>query len=329
MTLRLCERYFVVGGAGFIGSHIVDRLLAHGEVERVTVYDNFSSGREQHVAHHADDPRFEIRRADVNDSAALRVAMEDHDVVIHLASNPDISRAAVEPAIDFEDGTQLTHLVLEAMRQTSARRILYASGSGVYGDLGGTEIEEDWGPLLPVSTYGASKLAGEGLICAYCAMFGLSARSLRFANVIGPRQTHGVALDFVRSLLDDPRTLRILGDGKQTKSYVHVHDAVEAMMVAHCATGDAYQVFNVATGDYLTVTEIADLAAESLGISADVRYDYVGGARGWKGDIPVVRLDAARIRSLGWRCERSSRDAMIETLTRLAAEARAPRRYGD
>ena len=190
-------------------------------------------------------------------------------MVVHLASNPDIARAATEPAIDFDEGTLLTHHVVEAARRTGVRHVLFASGSGVYGDLGEREAHEDHGPLVPVSTYGASKLAGEGLIAAYAFMFEVAGSVLRFGNVVGPRQTHGVGFDFVRSLLADRDRLRILGDGRQSKSYVHVHDVVEAMFTAYRAQDSPYQAYNVATGDYITVTEIADLAVECLGLDPD------------------------------------------------------------
>ena len=204
-------KFFIVGGAGFIGSHVTDRLLASREIERVTLYDNFSSGRDWHYAHHASDPRLAVIRADVKDLPCLRSAMDGHDVVIHLASNPDIARAAVEPDIDFREGTVLTQNVVEAMRTTNTKRVLYTSGSGVYGDVGELETNEDWGPLIPISTYAASKLAGEALISSYCAMFDLTACVFRFANVVGPRQTHGVGFDFLRKLADDPTTLRGTG----------------------------------------------------------------------------------------------------------------------
>ena len=229
---RTFKRYFIVGGAGFIGSHFADHLLADAGVTAVTLYDNFSSGREWHYEHHLSDPRMKIIRNDVGSLPALTSAMVGHDVVIHLASNPDIARAVTEPEIDFYQGTQLTNNVVEAMRRTGIPRLLYASGSGVYGEIGSTEAYEDIGPLIPVSTYGASKLAGEALISSYCYMFGLSARVFRFGNVVGPRQTHGVGFDFVRRLNADPTELRILGDGKQSKSYIHVYDVVNAVLAA-------------------------------------------------------------------------------------------------
>ena len=318
-------RYVIVGGAGFIGSHFADRLLADKTVMAVTLYDNFSSGRKWHYEHHLGDKRFAVIEADVGDTDRLTQAVRGHDVVIHLASNPDIARAATEPEIDFVQGTELTNNVLEAMRRADVQRILYASGSGVYGDLGELEAGEDHGPLVPISTYGASKLAGEALISAYCHMFGLTGCSFRFGNVVGPRQTHGVGFDFVRRLAVDPRRLAILGDGTQSKSYIHVHDVVAGVLHAerHCA--ETYQAFNVATGDYITVTEIAELAVECLGLDPPPKFEYSGGNRGWKGDVPVVRLDTARIRALGWTCQMGSREALRQSLLSLIDDVRNKR----
>lgn len=320
------RRVCIVGGAGFIGSHITDRLLADGEIEQVTVFDNFSSGRGWHLEHLSRDGRLRVVHGDVRDFKALVGSLDGVETVVHLASNPDIARAVVEPSIDFDQGTVLTHLVLEAMRLSGARRILYASGSGVYGDLGELEVNEDHGPLVPVSTYGASKLAGEALIASYCAMFGLTACVFRFGNVVGPRQTHGVGFDFVHRLLVDPKELTILGDGNQSKSYIAVSDVVSAVLLAARLTPQPYAVFNVATGDYITVRDIAFLALEILGLSTETTaLSYTGGDRGWKGDVPVVRLNTARIRGLGWRNEMSSVEALRASLSSMAQDARAGR----
>jgi UDP-glucose 4-epimerase len=330
------QRFFIVGGAGFIGGHFCDHLLGPGGAAAVTLYDNLSSGREWHFAPHVADPRFRFVRGEVEDARALAAAMDGHDVVIHLASNPDIARAAREPTIDFAQGTALTSGVVEAMRVTSAKSILYASGSGVYGELGTYEASEGHGPLIPVSTYGASKLAGEALISSYVAMFGLRARVFRFGNVVGPRQTHGVGFDFARRLLADAAgggdriTLRILGDGTQSKSYIHVADVIAAVVRAHAADAaeglGPFAAFNVATGDYITVTEIAALAVECVGLPAErVIFEYTGGDRGWKGDVPVVRLDTRRIRALGWRCERNSREALRQSMRAMIPDMKAGR----
>jgi UDP-glucose 4-epimerase len=316
------NRYFIVGGAGFIGSHFTDRLLADPAVARVTLYDNFSSGHEWHYEHHRDDDRLSVVSADVGDLPRLEAAMAGHDAVIHLASNPDIARAATEPEIDFYQGTLLTNNVLEAMRRTGLRRILYASGSGVYGDLGEVEANEDWGPLAPVSTYGASKLAGEALISSYCFMFDLTGCAFRFGNVVGARQTHGVGFDFVRRLMRDPGCLQILGDGTQSKSYIHISDAVTAVLHANRYCLKPFETFNVATGDSITVTEIAELAVKCLALAPKPVFEYSGGNRGWKGDVPIVRLNTDRIRSLGWTCQRGTRDALRESLVALIHDVR-------
>jgi UDP-glucose 4-epimerase len=318
------SRYFIVGGAGFIGSHFVDRLLGDGH--EATVFDNFTSGRDWHLEPHAGDEKLNVVHGDVKELAALSEAMAGHECVIHLASNPDIARAATEPAIDFDEGTLLTHHVVEAMRQTSTPQILYASGSGVYGDIGETEADEDFGPLEPISTYGASKLAGESLIGSYCHMFDLRGCAFRFGNVVGARQTHGVGFDFVRRLLEDPRRLPILGDGSQSKSYIHVSDVIDAVLTAAAKTEQPYRAYNVATGDYITVTEIAELAAECVELDPEaVEFEYSGGSRGWKGDVPVVRLDTSRIRSLGWENAMGSREALRESMLAMLPEARAGR----
>ena len=317
----MASRYLIVGGAGFIGSHLTDRLLGDSSTERVTLYDNFSSGREWHYAQWRDDPRLGVVRADVHEQERLVAGMSGHEVVIHLASNPDIARAVTEPSIDFDEGTALTHAVVEAVRLSGAATLLYASGSGVYGDLGEFEVDEDHGPLIPVSTYGASKLAGEALISSYCHMFGLVGRAFRFGNVVGARQTHGVGLDFLRRLTEDPTRLRILGDGKQSKSYIHVSDVVEAVLTALHREAQPFQVYNVATGDYITVREIADMAVDVLGLPpGSVTYEFTGGDRGWKGDVPIVRLRTDRIRALGWANRLRTAEALRLSLEAMRLE---------
>jgi len=319
------KRYFIVGGAGFIGSHFTDRLLSDSSVTGVTLYDNLSSGREWHFESHLRDPRLRVVRGDVKDIGSLTAAMKGHDIVIHLASNPDIAKAATEPDIDFREGTVLTNNVVEAMRRSGTSSILYASGSGVYGDLGETEAFEDHGPMIPISTYGASKLAGEALISSYCHMFEFTGRAYRFGNVVGPRQTHGVGFDFLRQLLKNPHKLRILGDGTQSKSYIHVHDIVDAVLLGAERSTTPFAVYNVAT-DYITVTEIAALAAECAGLDPkNVTFEYTGGNRGWKGDIPIVRINADRIRRLGWKCKRGSREALRDSMMAMLPDLRAGR----
>ena len=318
--------FIIVGGAGFIGSHFVDHLLTRETSRRVSIYDNMSSGREWHFAGHANDERFTFIRGDVKDLPALTAAMAGHETVIHLASNPDIAKAQTDPTVDFYEGTLLTQNVLEAMRRSGARKILYASGSGVYGDLGEVEAREHDSIGLPISTYGSSKLAGESLISAYAHMFGLRGCAFRFGNVVGPRQTHGVGYDFVKRLLAEPAYLDILGDGRQSKSYIHVDDVISAVLMANEKADKPCAVYNVATGDYVTVTEIADLAVDVVGLApGSVRYRYSGGDRGWKGDVPVVRLSTERIQKLGWRCRMSSAAALRAAMRSMLDDFRSKR----
>ncbi len=320
------RRVCIVGGAGFIGSHFVRRLLGDRSIEAVKVYDNFTSGRRWHLLPFESDRRLQVVEGEVGNLDELTGAFAGFDTVVHLASNPDIARAATEPAVDFDQGTVLTHHVLEATRIAGGGRILYASGSGVYGDIGDIEASEDHGPLVPVSTYGASKLAGEALIASYAFMFGLTGCAFRFGNVVGPHQTHGVGYDFIRRLIEDPTHLRILGDGLQSKSYVHVDDVIDAVLLAATQAPVPFAVYNVATGDYPTVREIAELAQKVLGIDpGTTKFEFTGGDRGWKGDIPVVRLDSRRIRELGWSNRRSSIDALGDSLESLVADARSGR----
>ncbi len=316
----MLKKAFIAGGGGFIGSHFVDRLLSQKETECVTVYDRFPAGPSLHLTA-INDPRLRVITGEIKDLPSLESAMRGHDTVIHLASNPDIARAAREPMIDFDEGTQLTQMVVEAMRRTETGNILYASGSGVYGDLGHIEASEDYAPMQPVSTYGASKLAGENLISAYGHMFGIRGIAFRFGNVVGPRQTHGVGLDFINKLKANPSTLEILGDGSQSKSYVYIADILDAVFMAAAKVNKPFEVFNVATGDYTTVKEIAAIVIEkTLGRDARVKLTFTGGDRGWKGDVPIVRLNTARIRALGWAPAYNSKQAIERSVEAMLAD---------
>ncbi|MBK9558147.1 MAG: NAD-dependent epimerase/dehydratase family protein [Candidatus Microthrix sp.] len=310
----------MVGGAGFIGSTLLGRLLAEERVDRVVVLDNLSSGSREMLGESLGDSRVDLIVGDCGDPEVSSRALEGVDVVVHLASNPDIARAVTEPEIDFSSGTLLTNSVVEAARTQGVNTIVYASGSGVYGDLGDLEIPEDHGPLRPVSTYGASKLAGEALVCAYAHMFGLRGRAFRFANVVGPRQTHGVGYDFLNKLAGDPTRLEILGDGRQSKCYIAIADVLDAILGVIDEPGDLpYEVFNVSTDDALSVDEIAAAACRASGLDpAAVVFDHTGGRGGWNGDVPVVRLDTSRIRSRGWAPKRSSAAAMEWALASMA-----------
>jgi len=313
-------RSFVAGGAGFIGSHLVRELMRRPEHE-VVVFDNLSSGGRAHLGDLLDDERLTLVVGDLQSIDDVTAAMGGCDHVYHFAANPDISRAVSEPTVDFWQGTYLTNNVIDAMRINGVGRITYASGSGVYGDRGAQEVDEDFGPLVPVSTYGASKLACEALLASYAHMFGIDAVAFRFANVVGAGQTHGVTYDFVRYLLTDPTQLRILGDGTQSKSYIHVDDVVGAMLLLTDTGWSGFDVYNAGTGDYVTVTEIADLVVERMALKA-VEYTYTGGDRGWKGDVPVVRFRSDKLEARGWRCSRGSREALIDSIDSNIQEAK-------
>lgn len=311
-------RILIAGGAGFIGSHMADAVLASGG-HHVTVFDNLTSGKTWHLEQHEGNPHFKLVRGNLRDLDAITSAMRGVERVYHFASNPDIAKAMSDPSVDFWEGTYLTQNLLDAMRVAGAREIVYASGSGVYGDFGTLAVTEDHAPMLPISTYGASKLACEVLIHAYTHMFKMVGRVFRFANVVGGRQTHGVAYDFIRRLKADPVRLRILGNGTQSKSYIHVDDVVAGIQYFVGRDRGPYSYYHLATDDYLTVTEIADLVVAEMGLKG-VAYDYTGGDRGWSGDVPVVRFDLSKAHQGGWRAERNTRAAMRASIRSMLAE---------
>jgi len=288
----------ITGGAGFIGSHLADRLLPEN---KVTVLDNFSSGRREFLTPHLENPDFEIVEADLLDAGALNRALEGNDLVFHLAANPDVRLGAEDTRVHLEQNVMATYNVLEAMRKTGVRRIAFTSTSTVYGEAKVVPTPEDYGPLMPISLYGASKLSCEALISSYCHTFKMQSWIFRFANIVGERGTHGVLVDFIRKLHANPKELEILGSGEQRKSYLEVKDCVKAML--HCVehSNDETNIFNIGSCDSLDVTRIADIVAARMGLS-DVKYRYTGGidGRGWKGDVKVMLLSIEKIKRLGW-----------------------------
>ena len=310
-------KYLVIGGGGFIGSYVVDKLLLDESVSKVVVYDNFCSGKKWHLKEHTDNKKFELIEKDIYDDELFECS-QHIDVTIMLAANADIAAATTDPQVDFNQGTYLLQIVLEAMRKGGCTKLLYASGSGVYGETGYEFVKETFSPMEPISTYGASKLACEALICSYCHMFGIRASAFRFGNVVGGRQTHGVAYDFIRRLKNNSLFLEILGDGMQSKPYIHVENVISAMFIALQNQKKIYDVYNVAPKDPATVNEIADIVLEQMGIDkSDCLYKYTGGNRGWKGDVPIVRLDTKKISDLGWKSSMSSVDAIRKSVKEM------------
>jgi len=303
------KRFFVLGGAGFVGSHLVDRALSRNLTTKVTVFDNFSTGRRESLHPWRREPRLTVIEGDAADLSSLKEAMEGHDLVVHLAS---------EPSQTFQVATSLTQNVLEAMRAAGIKEIWFASGSSVYGNRGATPLAEDSGPWLPVSLHGASQLACEALVSAYQALYGWRTNIFRFANIVGARQTRGISFDFVSKLKQNAAELEILGDGLQSKSYLHIEDALEAMWFVGEFCPMPFALFNVAGPDRLSATDVAKTATEVLGLK-DVKLRYKGGRTGWPGDVPVVQLDTTRLTSLGWKPTRNSKQAVAAAVKAIDA----------
>ena len=298
----------VTGGAGFIGSHLVDMLV---DSNRVTVLDNFSSGKREFLEDHLNRPNFALLEGDLLDPAAIEAALDEIDLVFHLAANPDVKVGAEETRTHLDQNVVATYNLLEAMRRRGVYEIAFASTSTVYGEARIVPTPEDYGPLLPISLYGASKLACEALICAFCGTFDMRSWIFRFANIVGERGTHGVIVDFINKLKGDSAELEILGSGRQRKSYLLVDDCVEAMVYAIARAGGRVNVFNVGSNDSVDVTEIADVVVEKMNLSG-VKYRYTGGieGRGWRGDVKTMLLSTKAMEALGWRPSHTSREAI-------------------
>ena len=305
----------VVGGAGFIGSHMVDALVPRGPV---TVYDNLSVGKKAWIQGHLDAGRATLIEADALDLERLVAAASGHDVVVHLAANPEARWGLERTRLDLEQGTIATYNVLEAMRRAGVPRIVFSSSGTMYGDTEKTCAEGDLG-CLPISLYGASKFAGEALISAFVECFGLTAHVYRFGNVVGPRGTHGAALDFLKKLRDKKTELEVLGDGRQSKPYLFVTDCVAGMLFGLDHAKEKLNVHNLAPLDATTVARIAELCvAASPYPGAAIR--YTGGDRGWPGDVPRSRMDPGKLAALGFRVRFSSDEAVARAVAALAQE---------
>lgn len=309
-------KVLVTGGAGFIGSNLVARLLKEGHA--VTVFDNLGGGRRQFLR--PKSSRWRFIHGDVRDLKAIKGALAPTpELVFHLAANADIARGMADPTLDFDHSLVGTFSLLRAMHAQGVKKLVYTSGSGVYGDSGTRYLSEGTGPLTPVSMYGATKLGAEGLISAFAHLYGLQAWIVRPANIVGPGATHGVVFDFVARLSSDPTHLPILGDGAQSKSYLHVDDVLEALFLILGKALARVNIFNLSSRSFITVKQIADLVIKEMGLEA-VRREYTGGKVGWPGDVAIVRLDSTKLARLGWRPRYTSRQAVTATVRALLAE---------
>jgi UDP-glucose 4-epimerase len=295
----------VTGGAGFIGSHLVDTLVAQGN--EVLVIDSLCAGRRECIARHIDTGVARLVQADLLDDG-WQEHIRGADRVFHLAADPDVRQSAIDPEPTMQNNIMATYRVLEAMRKYEVPEIVFTSTSTVYGEATVIPTPEDYAPLLPVSVYGASKLACEALISSYCYSFGMKAWIYRFANIVGERSGHGVITDFIRKLKENPAELEILGDGKQVKSYLEVHECVAAMLFA-LRTKETVNVFNIGSEDWIDVTSIAEIVAEEMHLP-DVKFRFTGGERGWVGDVPKMQLSIDRIKGKRWKPQLGSRESV-------------------
>lgn len=297
------KRVLVTGGAGFIGHHLVKALKGYD----VTVIDNLSTGKREFV-------HCKFIKGDLTDKKFVLSNVKDYDIVFHLAANADVKRGSVDTTVDVEQNILATHNVLEAMRINGLKNIVFTSTSTVYGSAVMPTLES-FGPMKPESMYGASKLACEALISAYCHNFGMKSWIFRFANVIGPDGTHGVIFDFINKLRKDSSELEVLGDGKQAKSYVYVHDVVSAMLLALKKSNDTVNIFNIGSDDTIAVSEIASMVIKEMKLKSRIR--YTGGSRGWKGDIPKMLLSNAKLKKMGWKPKYDSKESVRLTIRSL------------
>lgn len=306
-------RCMVTGGAGFIGSHLVDALVARGD--EVVVVDSLRTGSEENLGDHLSKKRVRLIRQDLLEDG-WQESLKGIRRVYHLAADPDVRQSAVSPGSQVQQNLIATWRVLEAMRHRGVPQIVFTSTSTIYGDAAIIPTPEDYAPLEPVSVYGATKLACEAIISSYCHSYAMQAWIYRFANIIGERSNHGVIWDFIHKLRDDPGTLEILGDGRQSKSYLEVGACVDAMLFAADHSTDRVNTFNVGSEDWIDVRTIADLVAGEMGLGG-VKYHFTGGERGWVGDVPRMQLSVRKLRDLGWNPGIDSRESVKKAITAM------------
>lgn len=302
----------VAGGAGFIGSHLIDALLAEGQ--EVICVDNFFIGTKENIRHLKENPNFKFYEQDLsNFDKTLKIFQsEKPDHVFHMAANSDIQASANNPLIEYKNTYSTTFVLLECMRRTGVKKLFFASTSAVYGEQMGAEVGEEAVALKPISYYGGAKLGAEGIITAFTYMNDLQSMIFRFPNVIGPRLTHGVIFDFVKRLKKDSSFLRILGDGQQSKPYIYVLDLVDAIMQFKDVPVGV-TLYNVGVESQTSVTRIGEIVCEKMGLK-DVSFEYTGGRGGWKGDVPVFAYNLDKIHKAGWTAKMTSDEAVAKTV---------------
>jgi len=302
------QKIFVTGGVGFIGSNLVEELLK--EKAKVVAYDNLSLGKREFLLPYFKNPNFKFIKGNLLDRKKLAKSIRGCHIIFHLAANSDIPYGIKYPKVELKNGTIATYNVLEAMRKNNIKKIVFASTSAIYGDRPKIlPTSEDYGPLFPISFYGASKLASEGLISAFCHNFGFQAWIFRFANVIGKNGTHGVAFDFIKKLKKNPKELEILGDGNQSKPYLYVKECVEGILYGIRKANEQLNYFNLSCSGAIKVKTIATIVVKEMGLK-NVKFKYTDTKRGWSGDVPQVRLDPNKINKLGWKAKLTSDDAV-------------------
>ena len=321
MTSELPRIHLVTGGAGFIGSHLIDALLSDSATTEVRILDNFSSGRREHLAEREGDPRLKVLTVELLDLDQILPQFRGVDQVFHLAANPDARWGIDNTRLDLEQETIVTYNVLEAMRHQRVPRIVFSSSGTVYGDVGTTVTHEALGPCLPVSLYGAGKVASEGLISAFCGTFGLRAVIFRFGNIVGERTTHGVIYDFIRQLAKNSAELNVLGNGFQAKPYVYVRDLVAGLLfgkkMCRALEASRFDVFNLAPDGATSVRFIAGELIAQLGFKGRTQIHYGDSAQGWPGDVPQSRMDSAKLRNAGFALPRDSDEAVRYAISRI------------
>jgi UDP-glucose 4-epimerase len=307
-------KILVTGGAGFVGSHLVDRLMDKGNI--LTVYDNLSSGKKEFLKEHFEKENFRFVEGDLLNFDKVKSSIKGQEIVFHLAANPDVRDSLKNPEVDLKQGTMATYNVLEAMRSEGVKNIVFSSSSVVYGEARTIPTPEDYGPLAPISLYGASKLASEGLITAYCHTFGMNSWIFRFANIVGKRGTHGILVDFLGKLEKDPRKLEILGNGEQKKSYLLVEECVEGILYTFENSREKVNIFNLGSQDNIRISRIAEILVEEMALK-NVKFEYTEGRRGWPGDVPLMMLNVKKINQLGWKAKYSSEEVIKRAIRDL------------